>query len=497
MTPLRAGESVILASEFDYAGMIYSHVAVLPHLAEILKATPCSYSFTENGRSRMSDVYESIGLIRRLGNKQAAAHARHGDNWLESIFRKIKSRNELLHAAINGFPIGMIIYDTYMRQFGMPTIDLEDQRLHDIARAAARILYASVAFFDRYDVKAVFPDHLVYNFSGILAQLAWERGIPVYCYSFARTFYLYRIPQKRKEAPSIEVPYQHTFDRYPEDFARLDNQASRLDRARLALDAHLSGQKKDLIFGGYSAYDEREGVPKLPPATRPRILVMLHDFCDAPHVYGKFLFPDFTDWIEHLLDRAKDTGFEWLIKPHPNLQDKSRAHLNKANDEMVEQIRKRHPWVTILPPEYPNKQVIEDGVKALFTVRGSAGHEFAYLGIPVVNAGPNPHMRYAFNFHPETLEEYDTFIRNADQLDVQGTRSDIEEFYYMRYLSMIERFGADFSPIPPGGKAAIAERPTVESVREWQDTHGTDIREKARAYVKKAYQLHEQLARLS
>ncbi len=59
---------------------------------------------------------------------------------------------------------------------------------------------------------------------------------------------------------------------------------------------------------------------------------------------------------------------------------------------MVEQIRKRPSWVTILPPEYPNKQVIEDGVKALFTVRGSAGHEFAYLGIPVVNAGPNPHM---------------------------------------------------------------------------------------------------------
>ncbi len=66
----------------------------------------------------------------------------------------------------------------------------------------------------------------------------------------------------------------------------------------------------------------------------------------------------------------------------------------------------------------------------------------------------------------------------------------------MRYLSMIERFGADFSPIPPGGKAAIAARPTVESVREWQETCGAGIREKAGAYVKNAYHLHEQLARL-
>jgi len=211
---------------------------------------------------------------------------------------------------------------------------------------------------------------------------------------------------------------------------------------------------------------------------------MLHDFCDAPHVYGKFLFPDFVEWMDYLLDRAAHTDFEWIIKPHPNLQDQSRAQLVKTNNSVVEDLKRRYPHVTFIDPQYSNHHLIEDGVKALFTVRGSAGHELAYLGIPVVNAGPNPHMRYGFNFHAQNLAEYDEYIANADRLKVGGSKGEIEEFYYMRYFSMQDRFAADFTPVPADKKT---ERPTIDLMRQWEAEYGRAIREPARRYVEEAY----------
>lgn len=478
------GEPVILASEYDYAGTVFSHAAIIPHLANLMNAQPRSFSFVSSHRSPLTKVYKSIGIPRALGQNHAAKHLARAEKWARQALPRLRSRQELLDLELEDFPLGMVIYDTYMRAHCLPTVDLTDERLMKAAVEAAAILYATIDYFDTHTVSAVFPDHFVYNYAGILAQYAWRRDIPVFIYSFAKQFYLYRIPARRKAQPRLEVPYQHTFDQYPEDFALLDNQEQRLEKARLAIDEHLNGRKTDLIFGGHSAYGAPGTARRLGPAKRPRIVIMLHDFCDAPHVYGKFLFPDFVEWMDYLLDRAAHTDFEWIIKPHPNLQDQSRAQLVKTNNSVVEDLKRRYPHVTFIDPQYSNHHLIEDGVKALFTVRGSAGHELAYLGIPVVNAGPNPHMRYGFNFHAQNLAEYDEYIANADRLKVGGSKGEIEEFYYMRYFSMQDRFAADFTPVPADKKT---ERPTIDLMRQWEAEYGRAIREPARRYVEEAY----------
>jgi hypothetical protein len=70
----------------------------------------------------------------------------------------------------------------------------------------------------------------------------------------------------------------------------------------------------------------------------------------------------------------------------------------------------------------------------MFTVYGTAAHEFAYMGIPVVTAADNPQVAYDFNLHAKSLEEYRSYLLNADKIKINIDKSQIEEFCYMHYI---------------------------------------------------------------
>lgn len=483
----KAGPRVVLASMYENPATMYAYAGLLPSLAGSFDAKAAAYSFSPHSPA-LAATYRGLGIPCVLGIKQCRKFRSEARRWAEGVFSKNPTKQELADLSLDGFTIGPLFCDTFQRVHGAGEIVAKDPHLLQIAIEAAEIYFAAKEYLDANDVVAVFPDHLVYNASGILAQLAWERGIPVLFCRFADPFLIYCIPPKRPEEPRMQVAYQHTFDRYPDIFASLDNQDARLSKARAALADHLQGRKKDLILGAnsaYAAHTTNETI--LPPATRPRVLVMLHDFCDAPHVYGRFLFPDYFDWIHHLLRKAAETPYEWLIKPHPNLQDRSRRHMVETNMAVLTDLQKRYPFATFLEPSASNLQLIDEGVRALFTVHGTSGHEFAYFGIPVVNAGPNPHIRYGFNRHPATIDEFDELIAAAGELTATVERRDIEEFYYMYYLSLNDRFGADFELF----SASKDEQPRLPSqfkmkdFQQWKQEHLAGILPRIESYVER------------
>jgi hypothetical protein len=200
-------------------------------------------------------------------------------------------------------------------------------------------------------------------------------------------------------------------------------------------------------------------------APEPRMLVMMHDFCDAAHVYQSMLFPDFEEWITFLLERAEQTPFRWYVKPHPNTAFRDRK--DEINREVVAGLQRRFPKITFLDPKTSNAQLIAEGISAMFTVFGTAAHEFAYLGIPAVTAGDNPHTDYGFNFHPKTLAEYEALIRGADRLQIEMPKRDIEEFYYMNYLYFWDDSPASTRQAAAGpGYGPMLDRLTPETERE-------------------------------
>ena len=90
--------------------------------------------------------------------------------------------------------------------------------------------------------------------------------------------------------------------------------------------------------------------------------------------------------------------------------------------------------------EFSNAQLLEEGVAAVFTVHGTIAHEYAYMGIPVVNAGDNLHSSFDFNLHPKTLAEFKDHVVNANNLKVTIRKEEIEQFCYLHFSDQFRVF---------------------------------------------------------
>jgi hypothetical protein len=81
---------------------------------------------------------------------------------------------------------------------------------------------------------------------------------------------------------------------------------------------------------------------------------------------------------------------------------------------------------------------VAGGISRAATVYGTVSHELAYLGVPSVAAGHNPHVAFDFCTTARTVEEYgDLLRRGADRrLDAAELRTQALEFVYMHNLAM-------------------------------------------------------------
>ena len=131
---------------------------------------------------------------------------------------------------------------------------------------------------------------------------------------------------------------------------------------------------------------------------------------DSVHVNGKNFFSDFYLWISYLgkLSNEKYDKYEFYIKNHPYFGNKYERY-QKYTDEIVDELIKKFPNIKKIHNNTSHHQIISEGIDFVLTVYGSVAIEYAYLGIPVINASKNnPHINYNFNINPK-LNEYKKF----------------------------------------------------------------------------------------
>ena len=108
---------------------------------------------------------------------------------------------------------------------------------------------------------------------------------------------------------------------------------------------------------------------------RPIFVIATHGFKDANHLYGKFLFDDFLDEIEFILEKIKDNNyFHWFIKKHPM----SEFYNEKS---VVNNILKKRKIrnVQLIDNNISTKSILEIADR-IFTSRGTIAIEYAGLG---------------------------------------------------------------------------------------------------------------------
>lgn len=446
--PESDGETVVLVGLFKWHPSIHCYAAITNFFVRNHRAVIRWFYFHRGRVPLYEKIYASFGAqpglcLDTLGrNPKAEALAR-------DIVAGLKNKWDVAGITVDGVLIGDLIYDTYLRAGPHATVNLEDPRLSEIIAHAVHIFVASRDYLARHRVVAVIPDHIVYIFCGILVRQALAAGIPVYLAYPNANFYLHRIDT---DPEGFQIPPRWPYPAYKRLFAEIppDQQESARARGRAELEHRFSQRGAGALKYG-SGYGHPQEGPVFQDGGKDRILILLHDFCDAVHNYRHMLFPDFYEWIHFLLARAEQTDFDWYVKPHPNLlctDIPGRDALILTNGDVIAELRAKYPKIHFLHPSVSNQRIMDAGVRAMFTVYGTGGHEFAYFGIPVVNSGDNPHCAYNFNLHPRTIEEYECCIREANCLHVEMRREEIEEYVYMNYIHFSEGNRDKANPLP-------------------------------------------------
>jgi hypothetical protein len=337
------------------------------------------------------------------------------------IWRALTSSESLLGLTVHDVRVGDLIYDTYLRFKPAATVNLKSRYLLLVIWQALREIRAARGCM-RAKPAMLLTTYSTYIQHGVVVRVALASGIEVMAFGNYQEFY--------KRLRADDWVHTRNPDNYRAGFARLENATTKLAQAERALSGRLSG-KSDMA----TAYMQRStytGSADLPTGVSGSLVLFLHDFFDSPHCYRWMIFQDFWEWATFTLNFALEAGIKVFVKPHPNQIASSRT--------VVRTLKANYPESTWLSVDTSNLQLAEAGMACAITIYGTVAHEMAYLGIPCVAAGHNPHISFDFCQTARDRDEYCRLIRNYRNLrrSPGDSRRESLEFYVMHNLTVTE-----------------------------------------------------------
>ena len=349
----------------------------------------------------------------------------------DSIYKKLKYKEDVLKIKINNILIGDLIYDTYLKKFTEPTIKIQDKKFYNLLKDFISLFEFWNLYFKKKNIKAVVGVHTPYSY-GLILRMAINKNIPAYATS---SRFIYSLSKKMPYMHGHFKIFKKTFNKFNYS---LKKKAFNLAKKKLELRFKgIGGAKVDLISSEKSSFRSKKFQRQIIPSKKIKILITPHDFFDAAHIYGSTLFVDFYEWLKFLGKLSEVTDYDWYIKNRPNFNGKFKIYQPHTNN-IIKEIINEFPKLKLLPNDYSHHQIIKEKIDFVLTCYGSVGVEYPYFGIPVINASKNnPHINYNFNFHPKTKNEYKNYLTNLSKIKkkkLSFSKKDIYEYYFMRNI---------------------------------------------------------------
>ena len=338
---------------------------------------------------------------------------------------KIKSKKDILKIKIEDVALGDLIYDTYLRENDLITIDINDQKFKRFILKTVHLFYYWKNFYRTNKVKAIIASHSVY-LTALPLRAAMKYNIDCYCVNHHAAFRL------TKKKPLVWA----NFDDYPKIYNQLPKiiQKKGVLIAKSQLNKRFTG-KKDMLYKISDPLKEGTFLPGKKFNKRVlnnnknfKVLIAAHDFNDAPHLHKDLIFEDMYEWLDYLGKFSiKKKNIDWYIKLHPAEYDKNLLKMSF--------FLSKYKRFKLLPKNISHNQIVKEGINCALTCYGSIGHEYPFFGIPVINSGHNPHVGYNFNYNPKSKKEYSTLLNKIELLKVnKNYKSQIFEFYMVRFF---------------------------------------------------------------
>lgn len=410
-----------------------------------------SYSYLKGSDRKIVEAYAAFGAEPAFAWGDFEKSREEFAPLAKQLLDTVQTNRELLQLCHEGILIGDFVHDTFIRLCGEAQVPVKDPRVLGYLQDALAIKKSFESLLGRLDVRAMILADPCYIYFGIPHRIAALRGIPCFGLEYNPVALLPMDVTVGKDNRHLRENWpqkSRNWKRPKKKFFSLPlkSQKAAIRESREFLKNRLSGALDLRILGrGGTAFSAPSKERVLADTPKPKILVMMHDFLDCPNVYQWSLFPDFVEWTDFLFGEAAKTDFEWYAKAHPHLDPRITA----ANNAILEKVKARHPKINFISPSTSNMQLIKEGVTAMFTVHGTPSHEFAYLDIPCVNAGDNPHVEYGFNYNARSIDEYRDLIHRADSLKADVRKGEIEVCCYLRFFYPYHEVRSDFSIVPP------------------------------------------------
>ena len=342
------------------------------------------------------------------------------------IFETLQNTSDILKIEFDNIVVGDLIYDTYLRYYHLPTINVIDLRLKYLIRISLDIFYSFKEYVSRNKVNALIQVYTTYITHGITARICLNMNINVFCVA-SNSYILQKIEK--------DFPYHginHT--KFNKD---VHISQENLKIAKNLLESRFKGTIDNATSymknSSYFESNNYESIKALFQRKERNIIIYTHDFFDSPHINRSLQFDDLYQFLKNTLDSLNIINNSSIfIKIHPNgLQ---------GADTLVKELvlSYKNPNFYILNNNVSNLDIVKLKPNIIGTARGTIGMEMAYFLIPVVALYDNIYINYNFVHNANTKEEFYKVLKGEMLPNCNFDKELIYKFYYQAYIEGVK-----------------------------------------------------------
>ena len=388
----------------------------------------------------LEKIYNSFNAFKGINFYNLNKNNSIKNKYKDILFKNIFSREDIINYSRNGIRFGDLIYDSYLRVNFLPTIEnIRESNFIDLFINANIIFDGIWEYFKKNNVKFVMSSHSVYLQYGLICRIADFFGAKILkVHDKANATSNFGLKLMDKGLILQDFPYYN----YKFFFNKFNEKKKKygLLIGKKIIEKRFYGQiDYSTPYMKASAYNKKTfNLNLFKNNKRKKIVLFSHCFFDEPHRFRSMLFSDFYQFIIKTSQFiALNRQFELYIKPHPN-----GLPGNQFFFEKLKKLFLNCENIIFLDSNVNNNEIILNTPDLALTIHGTVTHELAYHGIPVINAGDNPHINYSFSLHPKNLDDYFNMIKNINiyRKKINFKKEEIYEFLYMHYHYFLFRF---------------------------------------------------------
>lgn len=336
---------------------------------------------------------------------------------------KIKKKINLLSLKYKNILIGDLIYDTYLRFRNYPTIDFMDGFLNYLIIKSYEINSDVNRLIKKYNPKIYFTGYTTYMQNGLPTRFFLSRNIKVY----SGKNYV-KLNQKLTKSYFSHHPNHKNFMSL---FEKLNNKKKIIQFSKKNIAMKYNTNNKNIpTYLKLNPYKQNQKLEKFFYNKLKNIkgVLFLQSFHDAPHSWGKMIFPDFYTWCVFTLNLIKKYKLPIAVKPHPN-ENFFVESLKMPNT--IKRLKKRYKDLVWLDERLNNKYIFKF-IKYGISASGSILFELALFNKIAISCGDHP-GRY-FNFAIEAKNQSDYKKLLTKPIKQFKKKTDLKSLYIFNYM---------------------------------------------------------------